>query len=176
MYPAVILCQCPLCCLAMNPCTHSQQSPLSCALTKPCRNKSQRAKPLKRKRSSLCDHLLCPFFQSSSLRDKKPSACRQKSVTLVLPPSDPPNLTRLKYLQVIYSSSVPSDFGMCRTFQRMSSTMTNIFTCPVTLEIISQLTFAPRHHTQKPTAIFLLCFCVCELPILSFYLSFAVAL
>lgn len=67
--------------------THSQQSPLSCALTKPCRNK--RAKLLKRRQSSLCDHLLCPFFQSSSLRDKKPSACRQKSAALVLPPFPP---------------------------------------------------------------------------------------
>lgn len=92
MYPAAVLCQCPLCFLAMSPCTHSQQSPLSCALTKPCRNK--RAKLLKRKQSSLCDHLLCPFLQSSSLRDKKPSACRQKSAALVLPPSLRPSQPR----------------------------------------------------------------------------------
>lgn len=31
----------------------------------------------------------------------------------------------------------------------MSSTVTNILTCPVTLEIISQLTFAPRRQRQK---------------------------
>lgn len=64
-----------------------QRSPLSCAFTKPCRNK--RAKLLKGERRSLCDHLLCPFFQRSSLRDKKPSACRQRSAALFLPPSQP---------------------------------------------------------------------------------------
>lgn len=72
---------------------------------------------------------------------------------------------------------------MCRSFQRMSTTMTNFFTCPVTLVAISQLTVILRHQRQKEMAgaqkahsNFLLCCCVCKLPILSFYLSFAVAL
>lgn len=133
------------------------------------------------------------FLPHSSLRDKKPSACRQRALNSHHPPS---YLARLKYLWVVHSSSVPSDLaaelncmewdGMCRSFQRMSTTTTNIFTCPVTHAAISQFTVAQdiwdKKHiagTQKAhSSIFtlLLCLSVCKLPILSFYLSFAVAL
>lgn len=42
---------------------------------------------------------------------------------------------------------------MCRFSSRnVRAAVTNIFTCPVSLEIISQLTFAPRPLHKRPTA------------------------
>lgn len=78
------------------------------------------------------------FFPAFSLA-RQEAICLQKSSDLICT-SPPPPLLRLKYLRVVYFSSVPSDLDaklyplVCGgLLERMSPTMANILTCHVGL-------------------------------------------
>lgn len=95
---------------------------------------------------------ILPCSSSSSpspLGDKKPSGHSQKRRHGAAPSGSSP---RQKYLGVLSSSlSVPLSLACGGLLPECPAVVTNIFTCAVTLEIISQLTSCSQTEALKTT-------------------------